>query len=80
MANDVPISGVPRYEYLTWATMILAAPGPTDREQLVLIMREARANLSDIEYAQLQRDLRYFGLGDRMGNEWIVNANSVVRE
>lgn len=80
MANDAPISGVPRYEYLTWATVVLAAPGPVDREQLVLILREARENLSDAEYLQLQRDLRYFGLGDRIGKEWIVNASSVVME
>lgn len=77
MANDAPISGVPRYEYYTWGLLALAIG---DREQLELVLREAHANLRTADYAQLQRDLRYLGLGERIGNEWIVNAQRVVRE
>ena len=66
MANDQPISGVPRYEYLTWAELALNAPGGPDREQLALVMREARENLGDADYAQLQRDIRFFKLGGHL--------------
>lgn len=66
MADDHPISGIPRYEYFVWAQMVMSAPGGPDREQLVLILREARENLGDADYVALQRDIRFIVMGERL--------------
>ncbi len=66
MANDMPIDGVPRYEYYTWAQMLFTRTGGIDPEDLVLILREARSVLSDAEYVTLQRDIKFIVLGERL--------------